>query len=169
MDAKTAKDATAAAETAMDAGRKVFENAVKSGTETASKFFNQVNSFGANNAQKTAEIYEQAAEFGRENAETINAMSSALTSGFETLSKRLIKTFKETSKSNLAAFEKLSSAKTPQEFASIQMENVSDSIERSVSEVIELNQLAIETAAKTAAPVKARVETVMATYAKPAA
>jgi len=173
MTAKTAKNstdaATKAAETAMDASREVFENAVKAGTDAASKMFEQANTVGMNNAEKTAEVYEQATEFGRENMDAFNAMTNAMTAGFEVYSKRMVESFKAASAFNMSCMEKLDTTKTPQEFASIQMETMTESMERSVSEAIELNQMALETMNKSTAPIKDRVENVMAAYVKNAA
>ncbi len=176
MTAKTAKTAknstdaaTKAAETAMDASREVFENAVKAGTDAASKMFEQANTVGMNNAEKTAEVYEQATEFGRENMDAFNAMTNAMTAGFEVYSKRMVESFKAASAFNMSCMEKLDTTKTPQEFASIQMETMTESMERSVSEAIELNQMALETMNKSTAPIKDRVENVMAAYVKNAA
>ena len=173
MTSKTHKkpgaSAAKAADAVIDAGRKVLEDVVETGTKTATNFFEQANNMNSENMQKTAEVYEEVTKFNQESMQAFNSMAGALAEGAENYSQRLMDSFKAANKFNMQYLEKLSMAKSAQDLAAIQLETSTEIFERSVSEAIDLNQVAADTINKSAAPLKDRAETLMAAYMKGAA
>lgn len=163
---KSDETAAKAADAVIDAGCKVLEDVVETGTKTASNFFEQANNMNSENMQKTAEVYEEVTKFNQESMQAFNSMAGALAEGFESYSKRAMDNFKAANKYNMKYLKKVSMAKSAQDLTAIQLETTTEILEKSVSEAIDLNQAAADTISKSVAALKERAENMMAACMK---
>lgn len=165
----SADQATKATKAVFEANQEVFENAMKSGSEAVNKMFEQAAAFTGQNSFDTKGAYDEAADFGRKNVEAFTAMASVMTAGFEAYNQKMVESFKNASAFNMACVEKAAAAKTPQDFAAVQMETAAEAMEQTVSNAMEMNKFAMDVVTKSVEPVKARMETVMEEMASKAA
>jgi hypothetical protein len=170
---KSSADSFAAAteksvEAMAEASREAFETMIKAGTEASAGAYEKATAFGATQVGKSSEVYETMTALGKQNLDTATAVMSAVTAGMETYNTRLVGYWKEAVSANLACFEQVMAAKTPQDAAAAQMEGFSRMAERSVAEAVEFNRIAADTVAKATAPVRARFEEAFETAAKSA-
>ena len=151
------------------ASREAFETMFKVGTEAGAGAYEKATAFGATQLGKSSEVYEKFAALGKQNLDTGTAVMSAMTAGMEAYNTRLMGYWKDAASANMACFERMMAARTPQDAAAAQMEGISRMAERSVAEAVELNKIAADMVAKATAPVKARFEEAFETVAKSAA
>lgn len=177
MSAKTKKTQTESLETLTDAAEKVVETMAetsrdtleamsKVGSDAFADAYDKSAKFGADQMGKSSEIYEKTLEMGKQNLDTMTAVMSAMTTGMEAYNSRLMENWLGVTATKLACYEKMMSAKSPQDVAAAQMEAVKKITENTVSETLELNKIATDTMTKASAPMKARFEQVMETAAK---
>ena len=169
----TADTFAAAAEKSVEAmaeaSREALETMIKAGTEATAGAYEKATAFGATQVGKSSEVYEKMTALGKQNLDTATAVMSAFTAGMEAYNSRLVGYWKEAASANMACFERVMGAKTPQDAAAAQMEGFSKIAERSVAEAVELNKIAADTVARATAPVKARFEEAFETVARSAA
>jgi len=156
-------------EAAAESSREAIETMTKAGAGAMADAFDKASLLGAGQFGKSSEAYETAVALGKRNLETVSAMMEAVNAGIEAYNSRVLDGWMSATTANLAAYEKMMGAKSPQDAAAVQMEAFSKLAERSVSEAVELNKIAVETMAKASAPVKARLDEAFETVAKPAA
>jgi len=168
-----AESLTEAAEKVVEAvtetSRETFETMTRAGSGAMAEAYEKASKFGAEQVGKSSEVYETAVALGKRNLDTLNAVMSAMNEGIEAYNSRVVESWIGATTANMACYEKMMSAKTPQDAAAAQMETFSRLAETSVAEAIELNKLAAATVAKAAAPVKARLDEVFETVAAKAA
>ena len=68
---------------------------------------------------------------------------------------------------NVETMSRLFAAKTPQEFASVQIEALTRSVDQAVTQSVELNKIAVDTYVKSTKPIRAQLDTAVATFVKP--
>lgn len=163
-----AKAAEEVMETMMETGVQTFENVMKASADAATDGYEKATAYGASQLGKTTDAYKKAADFGKQNVATMDAVTQAMTSGMEAYRTRLLDSWKSAAAFNLAAFDKIVASKNPQEMASAQMEAFVEVSQQSVADAIELNKIALDTMAKVSAPVKTRVEEVVEVAVKAA-
>lgn len=175
MTTKTTKDkgpdaaAKAAAETLdamMAAGKQNAEAAVKAGSEAAAEAFDTAASLGEAQMKKSAEGYKAATKFGKDNIASMNAVASAMTTGFEAYGEKVASYVKIAADENFEMAGKFMSAKTPEEFAALQIEAISKSVDRVVSHSVEMNKIVADMWMQSTAPVKERYDAAMQAFTK---
>ena len=163
--AKAAEDVM---ETVIKTGVQTFENVMKASTDAANEGYEKATVYGAGQLDKTTDAYKNAADFGKENVATMDAVTQVMTAGMEAYRTRLLDSWKDVAAFNMACFDKVMASKNPQEMATAQMEALVEVSQRSVADAIELNKIAVDTLTKATAPVKARVEEVVEVAVKAA-
>lgn len=161
--------AQAAAETLdamMAAGKETTEAAVKAGTDAAAEVFDNAVAMGESQLRKTSEGYKAASKLGKDNLASINAVASAVTAGMEAYGEQVASYAKTAAGENLELMGKFMSAKTPEELAALQMQAVTSSVDRAVSQSVALNRILAETWMQSAAPMKSRMDAAMQAFSK---
>lgn len=103
-------------------------------------------------------------------AKSIDAMSVAaaeMTAGWEAYGKKVAAFAKTTAAENVETMGRLFAAKTPQEFATVQIEALTHSVDRAVAQSVELNKIAVDTYVKSTKPIRAQFDSAVATFVKP--
>ncbi len=103
-------------------------------------------------------------------AQTVDAMSLAateMTAGMEAYGKKMAAFAKTAAAENVEAMGRLFAAKTPQDFATVQIEALTRSVDRAVAQSVELNKIAVDTYVKSTKPVRAQLDTTVAAFVKP--
>ncbi len=103
-------------------------------------------------------------------ARTVDAMSTTateMTAGMEAYGKKMAAFAKTAAAENVETIGRLFAAKTPQEFATVQIEAMTRSVDRAVSQSVELNRIAVDTYVKSTKPVRTQFDTAVATFVKP--
>ena len=156
-----AKAAEEVMETVIKTGVQTFENVMKASADAANEGYEKATVYGAGQLDKTTDAYKTAADFGKQNVATMDAVTKVMTAGMEAYRTRLLDSWKDVAAFNMACFDKVMASKNPQEMATAQMEALVEVSQRSVADAIELNKIAVDTLTKATAPVKARVEEVV--------
>ena len=162
-----AKAATDTMEAMMATGRETMETMLKASVDAATEGYDKAAAFGKAHLETAADGYRKAATFGKENFDTFTAVAEAMTSGFEAYSAALVKGAKAATEENVAFVHKALSARTPQEFATLQMEAVTKGLDAALSQTAELNKIAADTMARSVGPVKARIDSAVVDFARP--
>ncbi len=103
-------------------------------------------------------------------ARTVDAMSTTateMTAGMEAYGKKMAAFAKTAAAENVETMGRLFAAKTPQEFATVQIEALTHSVDRAVTQSVELNKIAVDTYVKSTKPIRAQLDTAVATLVKP--
>jgi phasin family protein len=105
-------------------------------------------------------------EAAKSAAQTVDAMrvsATEMTAGMEAYGEKLAAFAKSAAAENVETIGRLFAAKTPQEFATVQIEALTHSVDRAV----ELNKIAVDTYVKSTNSVRAQLDTAVATFVKP--
>ena len=148
------------------AGKESAEAAIKAGTEAASEAFGTAAALGESQFRKSSEGYKAATRFGKENLASMNAVASALTAGMEAYGEKVAGYAKAATSDNLELMGRFMAAKSPEEVATLQMEALTRSIDRAVSQSVELNRIVADAWVRSAAPMKARFDAAMQAVSK---
>ena len=111
-----------------------------------------------------------AQEAAKSAAQTVDAMSvsaTEVTAGMESYGQKMSAFAKSAAAENVETMGRLFAAKTPQEFATVQFEALTRSVDRAVAQSVELNKIAVDTYVKSTKPVRAQLDTAVATFLKP--
>jgi len=103
-------------------------------------------------------------------AKTIDAMSEAtaeMTAGMEAYGKKFAHFAKTAAAENVETMGRLFAARTPQEFATVQIEAMTRSVDRAVAQSVELNKIAVDTYVNSTKPMRAQFDTAVAAFVKP--
>ena len=161
------KTAQEALDAMMATGRETMETMLKASVETATESYDKAVAFGKGQMETSAEGYKKAAAFGKENFDTFSAVAGALTAGFEAYNAEFAKAARTVTEHNVAYVNKVLAARTPQEFATLNMEAVTKGIDAAFAESVELNKIAADTMARCVGPVKARIDSAVVDFARP--
>jgi hypothetical protein len=174
MTVKTRKTTEEGAKTAQDTfeamfvtGRETLETVLKASVDAASEGYEKAVAFSKGQMETSGEGYRKAATVGKENFETFNAVAGAMTAGFEAYSTELVKAAKAMTEQNVALVNKVATARTAQDLASIQMEAMTKGLDAALAQTVEFNKIAAETMARCVGPVKARIDTAVVDFARP--
>ena len=163
-----AKAAADTLDTMVAAGKESVEAAMKAGNETATETYDAAVAIGEKQAEKSGAAYQSAARLGKENMTAFKASAGAMAAGFEAYGEKVSEYAKATTAEYFDLMSRFMAAKTPEEFASLQMEATTRSMERFMTQSIELNRIATEALSESAAPVKQRYDAVMSEVSKSA-
>jgi phasin family protein len=175
MTAKTMKDkgpeaaAKAAAETIeamMAVGKENAEAAVKAGADAATEAYETAVSFGEAQMKKSTEGYKTATKFGKDNIASMSAAAAAVTTGMEAYGEQVAAYVKTAADQNFEMAGKFMSAKTPEEFAALQLEAATKSVDRVVNQSVALNKIVADMWMQSAAPMKERFDAAMQAFTK---
>jgi len=161
-----AKAAAEALDSMMAAGKETAEAALKAGSEAATDAFETAAAIGESQLKRSTEGYKAAATFGKDNIASMNAVAGAVTAGMEAYGETVARFAKTVANENLELMGRFMSAKTPEEVAALQMEAVTRSVDRAVSQTVELNRIVAETWMQSAAPVRQRMDAAMQAASK---
>lgn len=158
-----------ALEAMVSAGRDTFETMMKTGMDAYVEGYEKAVALGAGQVGNQNATYERATAMGKENIETATAVATAMRAGFEAMSHMFVENLKETTAFNVDYFTRLASAKSPQDFAAIQMEAATKTVDRAVADTVAFNKIAAETFTNTVTPVKMRLDKMVESVMRPAA
>jgi phasin family protein len=161
-----AKAATETLEAMMAVGKQNAEAAVKASAEAAAEAFDTATGFGETSMKKSAEGYKAATKFGKDNIASMNAAASAMTTGMEAYGEKMAGYMKTVADENFEMAGKFMSAKTPEEFAALQIEAVSKSVDRVVNTSVEMNKIVSDMWMQSSAPMKERFDAAMQAFTK---
>ncbi len=143
--ANTAKDATAAAEEAMAAGKESFEKIVQASTDAAASGLEKAMAFSKENGEKASAMafkgYEEMSTMGRETFDTVMHSGNVLVKGIEEVGNEFMRYAQSSMDSNVAWTRQLFSCSTLQEAIDIQANNVKSAFDTAVAEGNKLSEL----------------------------
>ena len=168
-----ASDAFKQAEAAVTSGKENVENAVKAGTETAAKGYEQAVALTKEQVEKTSKAafksYDQFASLNKDTMDAVLKSGSILAKGYETLGKEVMAFTQNTVEANVAATKALFGAKTLREVIDLQTDFARTSFDKSLSESAKLSELSVKVAKDALEPIQTRVNTTVQTVMKAAA
>ena len=112
--------------------------------------------------------FEKMADAGRENMEAFAAASSIAAQGFGSVNQAWLAFAKSAFERNGAAAEAIISAKNPADAAELQADWARSAFDNYVSESSKITEMAVKTANDAVAPIRARVDGVVETFAEDA-
>ena len=167
----TSKSTVDAATKTMDAmaaaSKEVLENFVAAGNGAATKGYDKAFTFNKEQADAMTKTYDQAADFSKENVEAVVEAGNIAAKGMEAINAQFMDFAKTTFEGNMAAFSKLMAVKSPQEAVEMQSEMVKSSFDTMVAKSSELGEMSTKLVNDAIAPVSARANVAMETFAKP--
>ena len=110
---------------------------------------------------------EAAAKSAARTVDAMSATATEMTAGMEAYGKKMAAFAKSAAAENVETIGRLFAAKTPQEFATVQIEALTRSVDRAVAQSVELNKIAVDTYVKSTKPIRAQLDTAVATFVKP--
>ncbi len=110
---------------------------------------------------------EAAAKSAARTVDAMSATATEMTAGMEAYGKKMAAFAKTAAAENVETMDRLFAAKTPQEFATVQIEALTHSVDRAVTQSVELNKIAVDTYVKSTKPVRAQLDTAVAAFVKP--
>ncbi|MFQ5954468.1 MAG: phasin family protein [Kiloniellales bacterium] len=110
---------------------------------------------------------QAAAKSAAKSFDAVNASAAAMTAGIKAYGKKLASYAKTAASENVETMGRLLAAKTPQEFAAVQIEALSRSVDLAVAQSVELNKIATDTFVKTTAPVRSQMDAAVEAFVKP--
>ncbi len=116
MTTAKAKPTTQAIETALEAGQERFEQAVKSGAETATKNMEQLATYARKHFEESVAAMNEISSLSKGHMEALVASTQAATKGAEALSKAAADYSKKSMDELTVTMKTLTSAKSPKEF-----------------------------------------------------
>ena len=149
------------------ASKENVENFVAAGNDAANKGYEKAFAFSKEQADAMTKNYDQAATFGKENVDALVESGNIAAKGFEAFNTQFMDFAKTAMADNMAAFNKLMAVKTPQEAVEMQSEMAKSSFETMVAKTTEMSEMTTKLANDTIAPVSARANVAMETFAKP--
>ena len=155
------------------AQQKTIEDAVQAGTDAFAKgyeqFYNQARE-QLDKAQKSAfENIDQMTDFSRENAEALIVSGNIVAKGAEVVGKELAAYAQKAAEANIAAAQKLSAVKNPQEFLDLQAELAKAVFDDFIAESSKLQDMSAKVSNEAAQPLNERINKAVETFAKPIA
>lgn len=112
--------------------------------------------------------FEKMADAGRENMEAFAAASSIAAQGFGSVNQAWLAFAKSAFERNGAAAEAIISAKNPADAPELQADWARSAFDNYVSESSKITEMAVKTANDAVAPIRARVDGVVETFAEDA-
>lgn len=116
MTTAKAKPTTQAIETALEAGQERFEQAVKSGAETATKNMEQLATYARKHFEDSVTAMNEISGLSKGHMEALVASTQAATKGAEALTKAAADYSKKSMDELTVTMKTLTSAKSPKEF-----------------------------------------------------
>ena len=166
--AKTTVDAATKTMDAMAAASKeTVENFVTAGNEAASKGYEKAFAFSKEQADAMTKSCDTAASFGKENVDAVVESGNIAAKGMEAINTQMMDFAKSAFADNMAAFNKLMTVKSPQEAVEMQSELAKTSFDTLVAKTSEISEMSNKLANDAIAPVSARANVAMETFAKP--
>ena len=170
----TKKTATSTpADSVLSAGKETVEKMAKVGQETMQKNFDQVIEMSKGNIEKQTQSvmksYDEANKLAQANYDAMNKSFGVFTKGFEDVSKAWAKFTQSSIDATVAYSKDAMAAKTVNELVDMNSTFTKAQFDAFVSESAKISEMTVKTTNEAIAPLKARVEKTVETFAKPMA
>jgi len=164
---KAADAATATMENMAAASKETIETFVQAGNDAAAQGYEKAFAFGQEQADAATKSYEQVAAFGKENVDAVVAAGAVATKGVEALNAEMMDFAKGFMADQMAVFNKFMTVKSPNEMIELQNEMAKTSFDAVVARSTKIGEMTAKVANETFAPVNARANAAMESFAKP--
>jgi phasin family protein len=154
--AKAKTDAQSAAEKMQAVGKETMETVMRTGSEAASKGFEQA--IGATRSQVDAAVkgYDDIAKFNRGNIDAFVEASVAATRGFDAIKDEMIALTRSSLEDSVKAAQAFSGARTAKDFVDLQTQYMKNSYERLVATSSKLSEMTLKLTQDSFSPLAAR-------------
>ncbi len=160
-------------EAVVGVGKQSMENAVKVGTEVATKNYEKAVAMTQEQFEKATTAafasYDEMSTFGKENIDAVVKASTVLVKGFETLGKEVAGYGQSSIERTVSNAQALFGAKTLREFLDLQAEIAKTSFNSWVEESTKLGELGVKVANEVFEPIQEQVAVAVEKMLKPVA
>jgi len=148
------------------ASKETLENFVTAGNDAANKGYEKAFTLSKEQADAMNKNYDQAAAFSKENVDAVVEAGNIAAKGMEAINTQIMNFTKSAFEANMASFSKLMAVKSPQE-VEMQSEMAKTTFDALVAKTTEINEMSTKLANEAIAPVSARANVAMESFAKP--
>ena len=170
---KTASATNNAADSVMSAGKETVEKMTKVSQETLQKNFDQAIEMSKGNFEKQTQSvmksYDEINKLAQANYEAMNKSLGLFSKGFEEVSKAWAAFTQSSIDATVAYSKDAMAAKTVNELVDMNSTFSKAQLDAFVSESAKISEMTVKTTNEAIAPLKARVEKTVETFAKPMA
>jgi phasin family protein len=163
----TVDTATKTMDSMAAASKETLDNFVAAGNDAANKGYEKAFAFSKEQADAMNKNYDQAAAFSKENVDAVVEAGNIAAKGMEAINTQIMNFTKTAFEANMASFSKLMAVKSPQEAVEMQSEMAKTSFDALVAKTTEINEMSTKLANEAIAPVSARANVAMESFAKP--
>jgi len=159
--------ATKTMDAMVSASKETVENFVAAGNDAATKGYEKAFAFNKEQTDAMNKNYDQVAAFSKENVDAVVEAGNIAAKGMEAINTEIMDFTKAAIADNMAAFSKLMGVKSPQEAVEMQTELAKTSFDTLVAKSSKIGEMGTKLANEAIAPVSARANVAMETFAKP--
>jgi phasin family protein len=160
-------------EAVIGVGKQTVENAMKVGTEMATKHYEKALAMTQEQMEKATSAafvsYDEMTTFGKDNIDAMVKASNVLVKGFESLGKEVATYGQSSIERNVSNTQALFGAKTLREFLDLQAEIAKSSFDSWVEESTKLGELGAKFVNEVLEPIQEQVSVAVEKMMKPAA
>ena len=157
-------------ESAAEAQKKSFDDALQAGTDAFAKgyeeFYNSAREQLAKAQQSIFGNFDEVSDFNRENVEAAIVSSNIVAKGFEVVGKEFAAYAQQAIEANMAAAKNLSTAKDPQELMDLQSEWAKSAFDGFVAESSKLQDISVKVSNQASQPINERINKAVETFTK---
>ena len=166
--ASKAQTPTDAMEKAFEAGKERLEQAMKTGSDAATKNIEKVMAFSQKQMDDSSKLMEEMTTFAKGIVEALLASGKAAQQGMEELSKAAADYSKKSAEDMTAMVKTLSTAKSPKDFFEVQNATLKSNYDSFVAEASKMTELGMKVMSSVFEPVSNRMAVTMDKFAKAA-